>query len=115
MPELPDDYAGPDSLLPRSAVRADEPKLPELSEPEIVRHFIALSVKNHHIDKGFYPLGSCTMKYNPKVNEIVANLPGFALAHPHAPIEAVQGTLGLLYELKDILAAIAGMDTARFV
>lgn len=110
MPELPGDYAGPDSLLPRSVMRDDEPKLPELSEPEIVRHFIALSIKNHHIDKGFYPLGSCTMKYNPKVNEIVANLPGFALAHPHAPIEAVQGTLGLLYELKDILAAIAGMD-----
>jgi len=110
LPELPADYAGPDALIPRAYLRNDEPKLPELSEPEIMRHFIALSVKNHHIDKGIYPLGSCTMKYNPKVNEVIANLSGFAQAHPHAPAEAVQGTLGLLYELKNILAAIAGMD-----
>jgi len=89
----------------------NEPNLPELSEPEIVRHFIALSVKNHHIDKGMYPLGSCTMKYNPKVNEVTANLPGFAMAHPHCPVDNVQGTLELLYELKNLLAAISGMDS----
>lgn len=110
LPSLPDDYKGPDDYLPIGVLRKDEPKLPELAEPEIVRHFVALSVKNHHIDKGFYPLGSCTMKYNPKVNETVANLPGFAGTHPHAPSESVQGTLRLLYELQDMLAAISGMD-----
>jgi len=110
LPSLPDDYKGPEDYLPLSALRKDEPGLPELSEPETVRHFIALSVKNHHIDKGFYPLGSCTMKYNPKVNEVTANMPGFAAAHPHAPSDNVQGTLKLLYELQNMLAAISGMD-----
>jgi len=111
LPDLPDDYKGSESILPLSVLRKNEPNLPELSEPEIVRHFIALSVKNHHIDKGMYPLGSCTMKYNPKVNEVTANLPGFAMAHPHCPVDNVQGTLELLYELKNLLAAISGMDS----
>jgi glycine dehydrogenase subunit 2 len=108
--KLPDDYKGPEDFLPISALRKDKPNLPELSEPEIVRHFIALSVKNHHIDKGFYPLGSCTMKYNPKLNEVTANIPAFVSAHPHAPADSVQGTLSLLYQLQDMLAAISGMD-----
>lgn len=110
LPELPGEYKGPEDYLPLTALRKEEPKLPELAEPEVVRHFISLSVKNHHIDKGFYPLGSCTMKYNPKLNEYAANIPGFAAAHPHAPADAVQGTLSLLYNLQNILAAISGMD-----
>ncbi|MCP4580097.1 MAG: glycine dehydrogenase subunit 2 [candidate division Zixibacteria bacterium] len=110
LPDLPEQYNGPEDYLPLSVLRKDKPNLPELSEPEIVRHFIALSVKNHHIDKGIYPLGSCTMKYNPKVNEVTANLPGFTAAHPHAPADSVQGTLGLMFELENMLAAISGMD-----
>jgi glycine dehydrogenase subunit 2 len=110
LPELPADYKGPESILPMNYIRKDQPRLPELSEPEIVRHFTALSVKNHHIDKGMYPLGSCTMKYNPKINDDMAALSGFASAHPHAPVEGVQGTLELLYNTQDMLAAISGMD-----
>jgi len=110
LPELPQDYRGVEAILPPSLLRKEPPDLPELSEPEVVRHFIALSVKNHHIDKGMYPLGSCTMKYNPKVNEIAANLPGFTSAHPHSPVDFVQGTLEVLFELQNLLAAISGMD-----
>lgn len=110
LPEMPEDYSGPEDYLPLSTLRKEQPNLPEIAEPEVVRHFVALSVKNHHIDKGFYPLGSCTMKYNPKLNELIANLPRFTGIHPHAPVDAVQGTLQLLYELQDILAAISGMD-----
>jgi len=75
-----------------------------------MRHFVALSLKNHHIDKGFYPLGSCTMKYNPKINEKMARLSGFTDAHPHYPDTLVQGTLGALYGLSEMLKEIAGMD-----
>ena len=84
--------------------------LPELNEPEVVRHFVNLSHLNYSVDGGFYPLGSCTMKYNPKINEWAARLPGFANAHPLAPDELVQGTLQLLYELQEMLAEISGMD-----
>ncbi|MCD6162265.1 MAG: aminomethyl-transferring glycine dehydrogenase subunit GcvPB [candidate division Zixibacteria bacterium] len=111
LPELPDNYKGPESILPLSILREEAPNLPELSEPEVVRHFTALSIKNHHIDKGMYPLGSCTMKYNPRVNELTANLPGFTSAHPLCPVDNVQGELELLYELKNLLAAISGMDS----
>lgn len=110
LPELPEDYTGTESILPSSCLRKNELGLPELSEPEVVRHFIALSVKNHHIDKGIYPLGSCTMKYNPKVNDVTASLPGFSSAHPHTPADGVQGTLELMYDMQNILAAISGMD-----
>jgi glycine dehydrogenase subunit 2 len=110
LPDLPADYKGPESILPASCLRKEQPKLPELSEPEIVRHFVALSTKNHHIDKGMYPLGSCTMKYNPKINDDMANLAGFANAHPYAPIDDVQGTLELMYNTQEMLAAISGMD-----
>lgn len=86
--------------------------LPEVSEPEVVRHFVRLSSLNYSVDTGFYPLGSCTMKYNPKINEDLANLPGFAYLHPEAPKEALQGALGLLYQLEKYLSEITGM--ARF-
>src|SRR4029077_17864987 len=77
--------------------------LPQVSEPEVVRHFIELSTLNHHIDKGLYPLGSCTMKHNPKINDEIASLPGFALAHPLAPDEANQGALRVMLELQRAL------------
>ncbi len=83
--------------------------IPGLSEPEVVRHFVRLSQWNHGIETGFYPLGSCTMKYNPRVNEQVARLPGLALLHPEQPEETAQGLLGLLFELQQWLGEIAGL------
>ncbi len=84
--------------------------LPEVSEPDIARHFTRLSILNHHVDRGFYPLGSCTMKYNPKVNEHAARLPGFAGIHPTLPESAAQGALQLMYELGEYLKEITGLD-----
>jgi glycine dehydrogenase subunit 2 len=95
--------------LPASARRASPPGLPELSEPEVVRHYVNLSTLNYSVDTGFYPLGSCTMKYNPKLNEWAARLPGFAGLHPLAPDATAQGTLQLLWELEAMLAEISGM------
>jgi len=97
-----------DELIPARFLRRTPPRLPEMSEGEVTRHFVNLSTMNHHIDKGMYPLGSCTMKYNPKVNEVAARLPGFAEAHPLAPAEAVQGLLWLIYELEGLLRDITG-------
>lgn len=88
-------------------LREDLP-LPEISEVDVVRHFTRLSKLNYCIDQGMYPLGSCTMKYNPKINEDTARLPGFALTHPLQPIETVQGNLLLMYELQEWLKEIAG-------
>ncbi|MBZ5639420.1 MAG: aminomethyl-transferring glycine dehydrogenase subunit GcvPB [Acidobacteriia bacterium] len=84
--------------------------MPELSEPEVVRHFTRLSMLNYAVDRGLYPLGSCTMKYNPKLNEWAARLPGFARVHPYAPEELAQGCLELMHELEGLLATITGMD-----
>src|SRR5919107_2020354 len=95
--------------IPASARRATPRALPELNEPEVVRHFVNLSQLNYAIDTGFYPLGSCTMKFNPKLNEWAARLPGFANLHPMAPDEVAQGTLQLLWELEHVLAEISGM------
>jgi glycine dehydrogenase subunit 2 len=86
------------------------PALPEMNEPEVVRHFVNLSQLNYAVDTGFYPLGSCTMKFNPKINEWAARLPGFATLHPMAPDEIAQGTLQLLFELEEWLAEISGMQ-----
>jgi glycine dehydrogenase subunit 2 len=97
----------PLSPLPEELMRQDLP-LPELYEPDVIRHFTRLSQLNHGIDIGFYPLGSCTMKYNPKVNEETARLAGFALAHPLQPIETVQGSLALMFELQEWLKEIGG-------
>jgi glycine dehydrogenase subunit 2 len=83
---------------------------PELGELEVLRHFTRLSQRNFSIEGQFYPLGSCTMKYNPKINEVVARLPGLALIHPHAHAELLQGAMELLYELEAMLAEISGMD-----
>ena len=96
--------------LPAAARRAVPPALPELNEATLVRHYVNLSHLNWSVDTGFYPLGSCTMKYNPKVNEWAARLPGFAALHPLAPDETAQGTLELLWTLEQELAEISGMD-----
>jgi glycine dehydrogenase subunit 2 len=95
--------------IPSDQLRAEGPHLPELAEPEVTRHYINLSQLNYAVDTGFYPLGSCTMKYNPKVNEWAARLVGFAGLHPFAPDELAQGTLQLLWELEQALAEIGGM------
>ncbi len=95
--------------LGAGALRTSLP-LPEVSELDVVRHFTGLSHRNYSIDAGFYPLGSCTMKYNPKVNEKTAAMPGFAGLHPLQPEETAQGALQLIYELQSMLAEICGMD-----
>ena len=94
--------------LPSNLLRASL-DLPEVSENEVVRHFVQLSNMNYGVDTGFYPLGSCTMKYNPKISEDVARLPGFAAVHPYQPEESVQGALRLLYELQEVLGEISGL------
>jgi len=96
--------------IPEELLRSKEPELPEVSEVDVIRHFINLSTLNYHIDKGLYPLGSCTMKYNPKVNDYVASLPGFTDIHPLQPETTVQGALRLMKELEEYLAEISGMD-----
>jgi glycine dehydrogenase subunit 2 len=96
--------------IPAAQLRAQGPRLPEVSEPELARHYVHLSQLNYSVDTGFYPLGSCTMKYNPKIDEWAARLPGFASLHPLAPDELAQGTLQLLWELEQALAEIGGME-----
>ncbi|MCC7107516.1 MAG: aminomethyl-transferring glycine dehydrogenase subunit GcvPB [Chloroflexi bacterium] len=105
---LMDDPAGD---LPADLLREDL-KLPELSELDVVRHFTHLSSFNFSVDAGFYPLGSCTMKYNPKINDEMARLPGFAALHPYQPEETVQGALRLMYEIERFLASITGFAAA---
>jgi glycine dehydrogenase subunit 2 len=99
-----------DSLLPEGFLRSEEPELPEVSELDIMRHYTALSRRNHGVDSGFYPLGSCTMKYNPKINENVARFNGFAHVHPLQDESSVQGALELLYDLQQHLIEITGID-----
>ncbi|HZJ85251.1 MAG TPA: aminomethyl-transferring glycine dehydrogenase subunit GcvPB [Syntrophomonadaceae bacterium] len=96
--------------IPQNLLRQDHVELPEISEVEMVRHFTALSHLAYGVDDGLYPLGSCTMKYNPKINEWAARLPGFAALHPYQPTETVQGALKLMYDLDKMLREICGMD-----
>ena len=96
-------------LLPASQIRERPAELPEISEPELVRHYVTLSSKNFHLDEGFYPLGSCTMKHNPKLHEQVAALPGCARLHPLQDPEYAQGALELMWRLQGALAEIAGL------
>jgi glycine dehydrogenase subunit 2 len=96
-------------LLPSAALADAPPALPELSEPQVVRHFTNLSTLNMSVDTHFYPLGSCTMKYNPKRNERVARMPGFSDLHPYQPEETLQGMLQLLYEMQEYLQEISGL------
>jgi glycine dehydrogenase subunit 2 len=96
--------------LPKELRRSTPPRLPELAEPEIVRHFSELATRTFGIDTGFYPLGSCTMKHNPRVNERVVALPGFRDLHPLQEEEGAQGALELMWRLQEILAEVAGLD-----
>jgi len=102
----------PQSELPPARELRQGLRLPELTQLDTVRYFTALSALNYSIDTGFYPLGSCTMKYNPKVDEEIARLAGFADLHPNQPGETIQGTLRLMHELQVMLAAITGLHTA---
>lgn len=110
--ELPADKYGVDGLkeIPASLLRETRPELPEVSELDAVRHYTNLSTKNFGVDTGFYPLGSCTMKYNPKINEELASMPSFAGLHPLQSAETVQGALELYYNLQNMLAEIAGLS-----
>ncbi len=99
-----------DQLLPKEYLREEAPEFPEVSELDLMRHYTELSRRNHGVDNGFYPLGSCTMKYNPKVNEDVARYTGFTQIHPYQSEETVQGALELLYNLQEELKEITGMD-----
>ncbi|MGZ8782996.1 MAG: aminomethyl-transferring glycine dehydrogenase subunit GcvPB [Gaiellaceae bacterium] len=103
------DYGLPVPEVPAALARKEPPRLPELAENEIVRHFTNLADRNFGVDTGFYPLGSCTMKYNPRVNERVVALPGFANLHPHQEDEGAQGALELMWELQQVLAEVAGL------
>ena len=96
--------------LPQNLRRVNSPAFPEISEPEAMRHFVNLSRKNFSIDTHFYPLGSCTMKYNPKVNEWAARHRKFASLHPLQPVSTVQGMMQVMVELEEGLKTIAGMD-----
>ncbi|HSN15634.1 MAG TPA: aminomethyl-transferring glycine dehydrogenase subunit GcvPB, partial [Anaeromyxobacteraceae bacterium] len=100
----------PADEIPAALLRRGIDGMPEISELEAVRHFTRLSVWNHGIDTGFYPLGSCTMKYNPRSSEALARLPGFANVHPLAPPEMAQGALELMWRLERALSEIAGFD-----
>ncbi|MEK4403134.1 aminomethyl-transferring glycine dehydrogenase subunit GcvPB [Sporosarcina sp. FSL K6-6792] len=110
LPELDVPELDLSNLLPKGFVREEAAELPEVSELDIMRHYTALSNRNHGIDSGFYPLGSCTMKYNPKINESVARYPGFANIHPLQEESTVQGALEVLYDLQEHLVEITGMD-----
>ena len=107
---LPDPGLYKTAPLPPELSRKEKADWPELSEVDVVRHFTRLSTWNHSVDAGLYPLGSCTMKYNPKINESAARLSGFATLHPSVGDEYSQGSLGLMYELASYLAEISGLD-----
>ncbi|NJN19232.1 MAG: aminomethyl-transferring glycine dehydrogenase subunit GcvPB, partial [Oscillochloris sp.] len=99
----------PEAELPAALLRRDDMNdFPELTEPEVIRHYTRISTRNYAIDTGFYPLGSCTMKSNPKLHEEAARLPGFAAAHPLQGDAISQGALQLMYELQEYLGEIAG-------
>ncbi|HOJ92132.1 MAG TPA: aminomethyl-transferring glycine dehydrogenase subunit GcvPB [Dictyoglomaceae bacterium] len=112
LPEPEKDYL-PKKLLPEDLLRKDLP-LPQVSEVEVVRHFTNLSIKNYGVDFGFYPLGSCTMKYNPKINEDIAQNPYFTDLHPYTPESLSQGALEIIYKLSTFLSCITGMDRFTF-
>jgi glycine dehydrogenase subunit 2 len=110
LPELDVEEVKLEDVLPQGFIREEQPALPEVSELDIMRHYTALSRRNHGVDSGFYPLGSCTMKYNPKVNEYVARLKGFSSIHPLQDEKTVQGAMELMYDLQQHLVEITGMD-----
>ncbi|EDL63574.1 aminomethyl-transferring glycine dehydrogenase subunit GcvPB [Bacillus sp. SG-1] len=110
LPEMDVPQVDLSELIPAEYTREEAPELPEVSELDIMRHYTALSKRNHGVDSGFYPLGSCTMKYNPKINENVARFNGFAHLHPLQETKGVQGALELMFDLQEHLKEITGMD-----
>lgn len=100
----------PEEEIDRELLRKEPPALPEVTEPEIARHYTELAKRNYGVDTGFYPLGSCTMKYNPKVSESLSKLDGFLNLHPMAPQSMSQGSLQIIYEISEYLAEITGLD-----
>ncbi|WPC42162.1 aminomethyl-transferring glycine dehydrogenase subunit GcvPB [Clostridium sp. JS66] len=99
-----------ENLIPKDMLKTSEVELPEVSEPDVIRHFTLLANKNYGVDNGFYPLGSCTMKYNPKINEDIASNPQFLNIHPYQSEDTVQGALEIMYDLSSKLSEISGMD-----
>src|SRR5271157_3949364 len=95
-------------IIDKSLLR-DDVDLPEVAEVDLIRHYTQLSKRNFGVDVGFYPLGSCIMKYNPKINEEVSRLPGFTCLHPYSPVKFSQGSLQIMYELRQYLSEIFGM------
>src|SRR5579859_5194027 len=113
VPRLPSagvDEPSAETALSRAMLRSQAPDLPRLSEPEIMRHYSRLASLNYSISENFYPLGSCTMKYNPVVNEAAAALPGYAALHPYQDEDSVQGALELMWRLERALCAVVGVD-----
>ncbi len=106
-PDVPD--RAPSDVLPASALADAPPELPELTEPDVIRHFTNLSTLNMSVDTHFYPLGSCTMKYNPKRHERLAGLPGIGDPHPYRDEADLQGMLQILHEMQGMLAEISGL------
>lgn len=111
LPELDVEEAALVNIIPAEYLREEDLNLPEVSEVDVIRHYTNLSNKNYGVDTGFYPLGSCTMKYNPKINEDMAALDGFTNMHPYQTEGCAQGSLQLMYELSGSLSEIAGMDS----
>lgn len=110
LPDLDVPEVAISDLIPEEHLRSEPAKLPEVSELEVVRHYTQLSRRNHGIEVGFYPLGSCTMKYNPRVHEDVVSLPGLSAIHPYQPEKTVQGALEIMYNLGEYLAIISGLS-----
>ena len=110
LPPLDVPVADPNALLGAANVRSEIPGFPEVSEVEVIRHFTRLSTWNYGIDLGLYPLGSCTMKYNPRLNEYVARIEGLATAHPYQPESLSQGVMRIQARLEEFLGEITGMD-----
>jgi glycine dehydrogenase subunit 2 len=102
------------AVIPQDLLRQTPAALPEVSEIEVVRHFTQLSRRNHGVDVDFYPLGSCTMKYNPRINEDIARLPGIGFTHPQQPAQTVQGNLKLMHTMEQWLCEVTGMDRMTF-
>jgi len=113
LPEL--DVPSREDILQGLPVRENIEGFPQVSEVEIIRHFTRLSKANYCVDEGFYPLGSCTMKYNPKINEKIAAISEFVFSHPYAPIDLVQGNLGILKTTEELMNEITGMDAFSFL
>ena len=111
LPEMNIEKKELNELVPEKFIRTSELNLPEVAEGDVVRHYTRLSAMNYGVDSGFYPLGSCTMKYNPKINEEVAANPKLANVHPYQAEETVQGSLEVMYDLAGMLSEISGMDT----